>query len=90
MKCLFLTQCQLNVLEMQQMVAPKFVERFQQGAVAEGETVVLQCRAVGTPMPFLTWQKDGVSVENNPNVMVSSVSLNYSDFTVLIYSPSMN
>lgn len=58
---------------MQQMVAPKFVERFQQGAVAEGETVVLQCRAVGTPMPFLTWQKDGVSVENNPNIMVSLI-----------------
>lgn len=55
------------------MVAPKFVERFQQGAVAEGETVVLQCRAVGTPMPFLTWQKDGVSVENNPNIMVSLI-----------------
>lgn len=65
-------QCHLNVLEMQQMVAPKFVERFQQAAVSEGETVVLQCRAVGTPMPLLSWQKDGVTVENSPNVMVQS------------------
>ncbi|KAK8746938.1 hypothetical protein OTU49_016904 [Cherax quadricarinatus] len=63
-------QCQLNVLEMQQMVSPKFVERFQQCSVSEGETVVLQCRAVGTPTPVLSWQKDGVSVENTQNVMV--------------------
>ncbi|KAG0723055.1 Titin [Chionoecetes opilio] len=42
-------QCQLSVLETQQMVAPKFVERFQQTSVSEGDTVVLQCRAVGTP-----------------------------------------
>ncbi|KAG7174091.1 Titin-like 19 [Homarus americanus] len=63
-------QCQLSVLEMQQMVAPKFVERFQQCSVSEGETVVLQCRAVGTPMPVLSWQKDGVTVENTQNVMV--------------------
>lgn len=53
------------------MVAPKFVERFQQTTVAEGETVVLQCRAVGTPMPVLSWQKDGVTIENTANVMVS-------------------
>lgn len=53
------------------MVAPKFVERFQQTSVAEGETVVLQCRAVGTPTPLLSWQKDGVTIQNTDNVMVS-------------------
>lgn len=53
------------------MVAPKFVERFQQTTVAEGETVMLQCRAVGTPMPVLSWQKDGVTIDNTANVMVS-------------------
>lgn len=53
------------------MVSPKFVERFQQTTVAEGETVMLQCRAVGTPMPVLSWQKDGVTIENTANVMVS-------------------
>lgn len=69
------TQCQLSVLEVQQMVAPKFVERFQQCTVSEGETVVLQCRAVGTPTPVLSWQKDGGTVENTDNVMVSSYCL---------------
>ncbi|KAK3888336.1 hypothetical protein Pcinc_007597 [Petrolisthes cinctipes] len=63
-------QCNLNVLEAQQMVSPKFVERYQQTSVSEGETVVLQCRAVGTPMPVLSWQKDGVTIENTANVMV--------------------
>lgn len=74
---LFPVQCQLNVLEMQQMVSPKFVERFQQCSVSEGETVVLQCRAVGTPTPVLSWQKDGVSVENTQNVMVNNESITW-------------
>ena len=55
------------------MVAPKFVERFQQGQVNEGETLVLQVRAVGTPTPQLSWQKDGVSVMPSDNVQVSCV-----------------
>lgn len=65
-----LLQCSLNVLEMEQVVAPKFVERFQQGQVNEGETLVLQVRAVGTPAPQLTWQKDGVSIQPSDNVQV--------------------
>ena len=63
------------MLEREQVVAPKFVERFQQGQVKEGETVVLQCRAVGTPTPVLSWQKDGVGIKSCPAMQVIVISL---------------
>ena len=52
-----LLQCNLNVIEKEQVVAPKFVERFTTVHVKEGEPVVLNARAVGTPIPRITWQK---------------------------------
>lgn len=55
-------QCRLSVIEKEQVVAPKFVERFSTANVKEGEPVSLSVRAVGTPVPKLTWQKDGVPV----------------------------
>lgn len=50
-------QCNLNVIEKEQVVAPKFVERFVTTSVKEGEPVVFMARAVGTPVPRITWQK---------------------------------
>lgn len=50
-------ECQLNVVEKEQVVAPKFVERFTTVNVKQGEPVVLTARAVGTPIPRITWQK---------------------------------
>ncbi|XP_023947919.2 titin [Bicyclus anynana] len=55
-------QCRLNVIEKEQVVAPKFVERFSTLNVREGEPVQLNARAVGTPTPRITWQKDGVPI----------------------------
>lgn len=54
---LFVFQCNLNVIEKEQVVAPKFVERFTTVNVKEGEPVVLKARAVGTPIPRISWQK---------------------------------
>lgn len=50
-------QCNLNVIEKEQVIAPKFVERFVTTSVKEGEPVVFMARAVGTPIPRITWQK---------------------------------
>lgn len=63
-------QCNLNVIEKEQVVAPKFVERFTTMNVKEGEPVVLNARAVGTPTPRITWQKDGVPIANSPDVRI--------------------
>jgi hypothetical protein len=57
-----LLQCNLNVIEKEQVVAPKFVERFSTVHVKEGEPVVLNARAVGTPIPRITWQKVRVNL----------------------------
>lgn len=62
------TQANLVVLEKEQVVAPKFVERFTTVNVREGEPVRLNARAVGTPCPRITWQKDGAQVIPNDNM----------------------
>lgn len=65
-------QCNLNVIEKEQVVAPKFIERFATMNVREGEHVVLQARAIGTPIPKITWQKDGVALTPGPNIRIMS------------------
>lgn len=67
-------QCNLNVIEKEQVVAPKFVERFTTANVKEGEPVVLHARAVGTPTPRITWQKDGVLITPNPEICITTDS----------------
>lgn len=64
------TQAGLVVLEKEQVVAPKFVERFTTVNVREGEPVRLNARAVGTPVPRITWQKDGAQVVPNDNCYI--------------------
>ncbi|XP_014485703.1 PREDICTED: titin [Dinoponera quadriceps] len=65
-------QCNLSVIEKEQVVAPKFVERFVTTSVKEGEPVVFMARAVGTPVPRISWQKDGVPITPGPEVRMSS------------------
>ncbi|XP_068082222.1 titin [Anabrus simplex] len=67
-------QCNLTVIEKEQVVAPKFVERFTTVHVKEGEPVVLSARAVGTPIPRITWQKDGVPITPGPNININTDS----------------
>lgn len=64
------TQGNLVVLEKEQVVAPKFVERFTTVNIREGEPVRLCARAVGTPVPRITWQKDGAQVVPNDNCYI--------------------
>ncbi|XP_018337981.1 PREDICTED: titin isoform X9 [Trachymyrmex septentrionalis] len=65
-------QCNLSVIEKEQVVAPKFVERFVTTGVKEGEPVIFMARAVGTPIPRITWQKDGVPITPCPEIRISS------------------
>lgn len=64
------TQAKLVVLEKEQVVAPKFVERFTTINVYEGEPVQLNARAVGTPAPRISWQKDGSTISSNANCRI--------------------
>ncbi|XP_054706308.1 titin-like isoform X2 [Uloborus diversus] len=64
----------LHVIEKEQIVAPKFVERFQSLNVREGESATLHCRAIGTPIPNITWQKDGVQIHSSPpNILIETL-----------------
>lgn len=65
-------QCNLNVIEKEQVVAPKFVERFSTLNAKEGEPVVLNARAVGTAPLRITWQKDGVPIAPNPELRIAT------------------
>lgn len=56
-------QCNLNVIEKELVIAPKFVERFTTITVKEGEPVSFSARAVGTPVPRITWQKVSVAIK---------------------------
>ncbi|XP_045531935.1 titin isoform X5 [Pieris brassicae] len=65
-------QCRLNVIEREQVVAPKFIERFTTLSVREGEPVILNARAIGTPTPRITWQKDGGPIIPNPELRINT------------------
>lgn len=65
------TQAKLVVLEKEIVVAPKFVERFTTVNVREGEPVLLNARAVGTPIPRIIWQKDGIAISSNDNLHIA-------------------
>lgn len=56
----------LVVVEKEQTVAPKFVDKFQATDVKEGQSVRLECRASGTPAPRMMWQKDGEQIYSRP------------------------
>ncbi|XP_055645258.1 titin-like, partial [Toxorhynchites rutilus septentrionalis] len=63
-------QAKLVVCEREQVVAPKFIERFTTVNVKEGEPVRLFARAIGTPIPRISWQKDGVTLMPGPDVQI--------------------
>ncbi|XP_015783235.1 titin isoform X1 [Tetranychus urticae] len=56
----------LSIIEKEMIVAPKFVERFKTTHAHEGESVVLHVRVIGTPIPRLSWQKDGNQIFSSP------------------------
>lgn len=64
-------QARLIVVEREQVVAPKFIERFSTVNVREGEPVLLNARAIGTPVPRVSWQKDGSALIPNQNLFIS-------------------
>ncbi|XP_033111498.1 myopalladin-like, partial [Anneissia japonica] len=49
----------LNVEAKARMVAPSFIDRIQNVAVKVNEPVTMQCKVTGTPVPTVSWQKDG-------------------------------
>ena len=51
--------------EREQLQPPKFVERMQNYTIKEGQSVTLTARAVGTPTPMISWQKNNKMLTPN-------------------------
>ncbi|XP_074662091.1 titin-like isoform X2 [Tubulanus polymorphus] len=52
----------LNVLEREKVMPPRFIDRIQNATVPEGQPVSFHCQAVGTPIPMMSWQKEGRTI----------------------------
>jgi len=45
------------------IMPPVFVAKPRSSVVKEGTTVTLDCAANGNPRPWLTWLKDGITID---------------------------
>ncbi|VDN97244.1 unnamed protein product, partial [Rodentolepis nana] len=54
--------------------APRFIRPLRSTNVNENEPVMLECRATGQPTPQISWFKDGVNIDNNPDYVIFEVN----------------
>lgn len=53
---------------------PKFIDSPESATVDEFSNVTLECRASGNPVPNITWNRDGGTVEQQEELLDSGVS----------------
>lgn len=51
----------------EKLEAPVFTSPLTYAVIQEGYKFTFICRVVGTPLPVVTWFKDGISIQNNPD-----------------------
>ena len=56
---------QLNVLEKEHHVPPKFTDRIRGVDVSSGQDIILTCSCTGNPAPSLAWTKDNKYINND-------------------------
>lgn len=47
--------------------APQFISPLSDAVIEEGSKFTFICRVAGKPLPVVTWYKDGISIQNNPD-----------------------
>lgn len=47
--------------------APEFTTALSDAVIQEGSKFTFICRVTGNPTPAVTWYKDGISIQNNPD-----------------------
>ncbi|XP_030047428.1 palladin isoform X2 [Microcaecilia unicolor] len=50
---------------------PRFTQKLRSQEVAEGNSVQLECRVTGNPMPQVRWFCEGKELKNSPDVQIS-------------------
>ncbi|XP_065571252.1 titin-like isoform X3 [Artemia franciscana] len=63
----------LSDVSIQSDEPPVFVETLHDENVIEGQKITLLCKVSGRPRPEVTWYKDGISIENNPDYQTSCI-----------------
>jgi hypothetical protein len=68
-------------------IAPEFTKPLQACKAKEGTTASLECAVAGTPLPKVTWLKNGVEVVPNENVRIDQFDDGRQKLTILEASP---
>ena len=55
--------------EMIEQVPPEFVELLQPQVVNDGDKAVLRCKVIGTPLPSITWFREGAEISPSSDFM---------------------
>ncbi|KRT85768.1 Immunoglobulin, partial [Oryctes borbonicus] len=61
----------VEIVQQPKMEAPKFVSPLNDAVIEEGSKFTFVCKVIGTPMPIVTWYKDGISIQNFPDYETS-------------------
>ncbi|XP_065160451.1 titin-like isoform X4 [Atheta coriaria] len=56
-----------DVVESPTLEVPVFTSPLNDQLIEEGSTFTFVCRVTGNPVPVVTWHKDGISIQNNPD-----------------------
>jgi membrane protein involved in colicin uptake len=51
--------------------APVFTSPLSDAIIQEGSRFTFLCHVTGTPVPVVTWFKDGISIQNNPDYLTT-------------------
>lgn len=62
----------LIVEEADKLIAPTFVQRFYNTTVQEDSSVQFFARAVGIPMPIISWLKGATELQSNERILIET------------------
>lgn len=57
----------IDVSIAEKLEPPVFVTPLSDAEIQEGSKFTFVCQVAGTPLPVVTWYKDGISIQNNPD-----------------------
>ncbi|CAH8561518.1 unnamed protein product [Schistosoma turkestanicum] len=53
---------------------PEFIKHLQSMRINETSEIVLDCQAVGLPVPFLSWYRNGQLIDHNPDFKITQLA----------------
>lgn len=57
----------IEVSVAEKLEPPVFTSPLSDAEIQEGSKFTFVCQVAGTPLPVVTWYKDGISIQNNPD-----------------------